>query len=124
MHGPLLPAPRPDRRDAPLTMPGDWQPTVLGALALALGGLGAMAWLAPGAWPLPGPTTLLHGRCIGAMQFGRICMKIIRQLVAPMVVAASTNSCSLRLSATARTIRARFIHPSRPIINTIAITLE
>lgn len=73
MHGPLLPAPRPDRRDARLAVPGGWQPTVLGALALVLAGLGAMAWLAPGAWPLPGPTTVLHGRCIGAMQLGLAC---------------------------------------------------
>lgn len=54
-------------------MHGTWQPTVLGALALVLAGLGATAWLAPGAWPLPGPTTLLHGRCIGAMQLGLAC---------------------------------------------------
>lgn len=73
MRGPPLPAPWPARRGTLLAVPGRWQPTLLGALALALAGLGATGWLAPGAWPLPGPTTLLHGRCIGAMQLGLAC---------------------------------------------------
>ncbi len=60
---------------------------------------------------------------IGLNTLGKICLEIIRREGAPILWAATTNSCSLSVSTSPRTIRAVCIQLVIPITNTISIKI-
>ena len=60
---------------------------------------------------------------IGAIVFGKICLRIISQLGVPVALAAVTKSFSFKDRNSARTIRAKPIQPIKPIIKTMPTTL-